>query len=200
MTLTTDAAPPGGPAGLKPLRYGLVIEWPVPSRTPPLPVTFAEVCVHEIGPDGTERCLPAVTGLTLHVTPDGVTADVETLLAEDGEPFAHEGSRACPRREREDRQGRRSRGRRPPVRGRRDAGQRHVDAPPALVPAAGRGRERRLGMAGARTAGEATAPQEVPTGAGDPGPPYRGLVIIEWPPPVGGSVYACMPGRGCQGH
>lgn len=90
MTLTTDAAPPEVPPA-KPLRYGLVIEWPVPSRTPPLPITFAEVCVHEIGPDGTERYLPAVTGLTLHVTPDGVTADVETLLAEDGEPFAHEG-------------------------------------------------------------------------------------------------------------
>jgi len=29
----------------------------------------------------------------------------------------------------------------------------------------------------------------------EPGPPYRGVVVIEWPAPVGGSVYACMIGR-----
>jgi hypothetical protein len=29
----------------------------------------------------------------------------------------------------------------------------------------------------------------------EPGPPYRGLVAIEWPAPAGGSVYACMLGR-----
>lgn len=29
----------------------------------------------------------------------------------------------------------------------------------------------------------------------EPGPPYRGVIAIEWPAPAGGSVYACMLGR-----
>jgi hypothetical protein len=29
----------------------------------------------------------------------------------------------------------------------------------------------------------------------EPGPPYCGLVSIEWPAPTGGSIYACMLGR-----
>ena len=32
----------------------------------------------------------------------------------------------------------------------------------------------------------------------EPGPPYRGLVVIEWPAPTGGSVYACMLGWGVK--
>jgi hypothetical protein len=34
--------------------------------------------------------------------------------------------------------------------------------------------------------------------ATEPGPPYCGLVVIEWPAPAGGSVYACMLGRGVR--
>lgn len=41
-----------------------------------------------------------------------------------------------------------------------------------------------------------TAPQAVAEDwAMEPGPPYRGLVVIEWPAPAGGSIYACMLGR-----
>lgn len=41
-----------------------------------------------------------------------------------------------------------------------------------------------------------TAPQDaVEDWAMEPGPPYRGLVVIEWPAPTGGSVYACMLGQ-----
>jgi len=54
------------------------------------------------------------------------------------------------------------------------------------------------GRGGCRTAGEATAPQDVPGWAAEPGPPYRGLVSIEWPAPSGGSVYACLLGRGVK--
>jgi hypothetical protein len=32
----------------------------------------------------------------------------------------------------------------------------------------------------------------------EPGPPYRGLVSIEWPAPAGSSPYACMLGRGVK--
>ena len=46
----------------------------------------------------------------------------------------------------------------------------------------------------------ATAPHPAAEGdwAAEPGPPYRGLVVIEWPAPTGGSVYACMLGRGVK--
>lgn len=73
----------------EPLRYGLVIELPEPRGNPPLPIVFAEMALHEISPDGTERPLRAVTGLTLHLSPDEcMTADVESLTGEDGEPLA----------------------------------------------------------------------------------------------------------------
>jgi hypothetical protein len=49
-----------------------------------------------------------------------------------------------------------------------------------------------------RADGNATAPQGVPGWAREPGPPYRGLVSIEWPAPTGGSVYACLLGRGVK--
>jgi hypothetical protein len=32
----------------------------------------------------------------------------------------------------------------------------------------------------------------------EPGPPYRGVISIEWPAPAGGSIYACMLGRGVR--
>jgi hypothetical protein len=32
----------------------------------------------------------------------------------------------------------------------------------------------------------------------EPGPPYRGVISIEWPAPTGGSVYACLLSRGVK--
>lgn len=44
-----------------------------------------------------------------------------------------------------------------------------------------------------------TAPQAVAEDwAMEPGPPYRGLISIEWPAPAGSSPYACMLGRGVK--
>lgn len=46
-----------------------------------------------------------------------------------------------------------------------------------------------------------TAPLSVPDDGdwtAEPGPPYRGVVAIEWPAPVGGSIYACMIGQGVR--
>lgn len=90
--MTTDPAPaaPDLPEGVR-LRHGqwygaLVIKWPAP-RTPPVLPVFAEVSACELdADDGTERELPGVTRLTLDISPDGITADVETLVGHDGEP------------------------------------------------------------------------------------------------------------------
>lgn len=70
------------------LRYGLVIELPKERASPPLPIVFAEVALHEIGPGGTERPLHGATALTVHLSAPGeMTADVESLVGEDGEPL-----------------------------------------------------------------------------------------------------------------
>lgn len=85
----TGEEPPQNLHEGEPLRYGLVIELPAPRTSPPLPIVFAEVLLHEIGPPGAERPLPGVTGLTLRLSPDEcMTADVESLVGEDGEPLA----------------------------------------------------------------------------------------------------------------
>lgn len=85
---TGEEPPQKLPEG-EPLRYGLVIELPAPRTSPPMPIVFAEVLLHEIDPAGAERPLPGVTGLTLRLSPgECMTADVESLVGEDGEPLA----------------------------------------------------------------------------------------------------------------
>jgi hypothetical protein len=42
-------------------------------------------------------------------------------------------------------------------------------------------------------AGEATAPQAVTEAGDEAPPPYRGMIVIEWPPP-GPSAYSAIPG------
>lgn len=80
MTLTPEA-----PEG-EPVRYGLVLEWPPPGK-PPARIRPYLLSVFTVDADGTERQLPGVTRMTLHLAVDDlVTAEVETLLGEDGEP------------------------------------------------------------------------------------------------------------------
>jgi hypothetical protein len=77
--------PPDG----EPLRYGLVIELPEPRKSPPLPIVFAEVRLSEIDAAGAERPLPGAVGLTLRLPGprECMTADVVSLVGEDGEPL-----------------------------------------------------------------------------------------------------------------
>ena len=78
----------------EPLRYGLVIEWPAPPAGLPPFVNPQLVSVFEVTRDG-ERQMPGVTRLTLHLAPgELVTADVETILGEDGEPIRLKGKPA----------------------------------------------------------------------------------------------------------
>jgi hypothetical protein len=51
-----------------------------------------------------------------------------------------------------------------------------------------------------RAAGGSSVTETAPHATADdwtaePGPPYRGVIAIEWPAPTGGSIYACMLGR-----
>lgn len=72
----------------EPRRYGLVIDLPEPRTSPPGPVAFWDVVLSEIDQAGTERPLPGVTGLTLHLSaPGAMTADVVSLVGDDGEPL-----------------------------------------------------------------------------------------------------------------
>ena len=66
--------------------------------------------------------------------------------------------------------------------------------PGAGVPTGAPGLEVLRAPVGASTAPHAAADDW----ATEPGPPYRGVVAIEWPAPAGGSVYACMLGRGVK--
>lgn len=79
----------------EPLRYGLVIEWPGLPATGPARIAPQLVSVFEADALGAERQLPGVTRLTLRLTPgELVTADVETILGEDGEPIRLKGEPA----------------------------------------------------------------------------------------------------------
>lgn len=76
----------------EPLRYGLVIEWPGPPATGPARISPQLVSVFETDALGAERQLPGVTRLTLRLLPgEQVSADVETILGEDGEPLRFRG-------------------------------------------------------------------------------------------------------------
>jgi len=66
--------------------------------------------------------------------------------------------------------------------------------PGAGAPSGAPGLEVPRASVGASTAPHAAADDW----ATEPGPPYRGVVAIEWPAPAGGSVYACMLGRGVK--
>jgi hypothetical protein len=79
----------------EPLRYGLVIEWPGPPAHGPARIEPRLVSVYEADAQGAERLLPGVTRLTLRLSADElVSADVETVLGEDGEPLRLKGQPA----------------------------------------------------------------------------------------------------------
>src|SRR5262249_12869849 len=87
-TLTTEAAES------EPPRYGLVIEWPRPAENHGF-VHPCLVSVFEADAHGTERQFSGVPRMTLPLAPaEAVTADVETILGEDGEPLRIEGKPA----------------------------------------------------------------------------------------------------------
>ena len=69
----------------EPVRYGLVIEWPASAPGLPPRIHPRMVSVYELGRDGERQVLPV--RMTLRLSPDEiVTADVELLAGEDGEP------------------------------------------------------------------------------------------------------------------
>jgi hypothetical protein len=91
----TGEVPLPEPREDEPLRYGLVIEWPGPPATGPARISPNLVSVFEADALGAERQLPGVTRLTLRLSPDEpVSADVETILGEDGEPIRLKGEPA----------------------------------------------------------------------------------------------------------
>lgn len=80
---------------VEPLRYGLVIEWPAPPATGPARISPQLVSVFVADALGAEQQLPGVTRLTLRLSPgEVVSADMETILGEDGEPIRLKGQPA----------------------------------------------------------------------------------------------------------
>lgn len=89
MTLTTEEPED------EPLRYGLVVEWPGPPAEGPARILPRLVSLYETDAQGAERELAGVTSLTLHLSVDElVSADVETILGEDGGPLRLKGQPA----------------------------------------------------------------------------------------------------------